>query len=351
MWPSDNLSERDFKIACTHGSCAERGVIFHVIQAAITFFILSSNIVVIVSLARDKFFGEMKYWFIASLSAADLAVGIVLVYYHTIDSLGKVSNALCATFSSLLSSTIFCSALNLIAVTFNTFLVIVHPLHYHGIMTPSRAKRILVFTWALGAAWLAMSMLYGWNDLETTYPVCSQVFIMKFRYWVLFSVFCIFVPGLIITVLYWQIFAVARRHAQNIRAHGHFRSGGKRHLSRVLPVQDGCSVTVNCVQINAPKQPVCFKREMKTAGMIALIIGSFIIGWGLYVGTILLMRVRLAFYNKSILTFLGFIGVTNCFTNVIFYAWRSKRLRKAFRHSLFLSAKKLLAGKHKNAHV
>lgn len=153
----DNVGEN-----CSNSTSADRprpgyaSIPILTFQCFIVLLIIISNTVVIVSLVRERFFDDIKYWFITNLASADLLVGSILLFYAILDYNATFERLpiLCTLVWTLLGAAVFCSVLNLIVVTADMYIRIQLPLHHKLLVTPWRAKATIAISWIviLGAA-------------------------------------------------------------------------------------------------------------------------------------------------------------------------------------------------------
>lgn len=284
-------------------------------QSFITINIIVSNLVVIASLFRERFFNEVKYYFIASLAFADFLVGVDLAFYVIISvfGYGNAANLVCVAFFLILSVTQINSVLNLLLVTIDQYIAIVHPLHYYRIVTNDRARALLAFLWMVTVAWLVVAF-FGLANIRTDIQSCSSVFIFQSWFISLQSIASFTAPSVIVTAMYGRVFVVARRHARVIYSQRTQQAWPENHepgrrLPKVL-------------------------KEAKTAIMITIVLGAFIISWLPYHVAVIVIISNRYLYNKIAVNLLGFIGVSNSFYNPYLYALRSQKMRRAFKKTL-----------------
>ncbi|RWS29503.1 gastrin-releasing peptide receptor-like protein [Leptotrombidium deliense] len=122
-----------------------------IVTYILTFAIgVSGNLVVILFMAGDKTNRSATSIFLVSLAISDLLLLTIyapleVANYFVIqwDKEGTVCKL--ATFAESVSA--FASVLNLVAVTFERFVVIVFPIHSRSLCTMNNCKRLMVIVW------------------------------------------------------------------------------------------------------------------------------------------------------------------------------------------------------------
>ena len=289
------------------------------IQCIVLVVIIAGNILTILAFVKFHSLRTVRNYFILSLAVGDIFNGIVYMlilafvvgqdhYWitHCPYQGSSVSPAL------LLVTTIL-SYLHIFVITFDCFICIVRPLHYHQLMSPRRATIIIAAIWIgsvlLGVVYLLKEKYMSegtcasWPDI---YSSCTTVIT-----WLVVVVAVI--------VMYWKIFAIVHKQRRQIRE----LSLSSNADDNIIPQSEN-------------------KNNTKRIVMVLVIIVAFIVLW-------LPARIAAIMTNFYRDTLVHGIGVYNSITlfiicmtfalcnsavNVFIYARFDKDFRKAFRQIL-----------------
>ncbi|CAG2105706.1 unnamed protein product [Medioppia subpectinata] len=138
----------------------------------ITFIVgVSGNIIVISVMAGDRANRSVTSIFLVSLAVADLLLLVIcapldVAHYFVIqwDKEGTVCKL--AAYAESVSA--FASVLNLVAVSFERYVVIVFPIRSRSLCTMSNCKKIMVIVWMVSLL-LATPVIFTKNTVKTTF--------------------------------------------------------------------------------------------------------------------------------------------------------------------------------------
>ena len=182
---------------------------------------ITSNVLVLVILARNNRLRTFTNCFIANLCVVDLIAGIVVVP-ATIDSLltktEPRSNAslLCRFYGFLNSLYGIASSLTVAVIALDRYHSILNCLRYEVIVTQRRTVFVVAWTW-LQAFFVSSCPLLGWGHfLLNPYQRCSVYFPDLTGFIFFKTISCVLLPYFITVFCYSRIHLVARRHAKTI---------------------------------------------------------------------------------------------------------------------------------------
>ena len=176
-------------------------------------------------------------YFVASLAAADLYVGLFIDPLYialTCSQLWFEDHPLMEVENVAWLHSLTTTAFNLCAITFDRYISITMPLRYGQIITPSRRRKMIALVWILPVL-IALSTFLFKDHLPILWLFCSGITVLP--------------SLLVITLCYCRIYREAKRQAKNIRHYSNRNS----------------------------KEVVDSLRNTKAAGTFAIIVGLFVL--------------------------------------------------------------------------
>lgn len=135
-------------------------------------FIISANLVLIVIISRERALHEAMYVFIAFLSINALYGSAGFFPRFLMDILSEthlISRAACFTQIYIIYTYAFCEVTILGVMSYDRYVAICQPLHYHSKMTLKMVQKLLVFAWLCPAVYLSASVY-----VSITLPLCGN---------------------------------------------------------------------------------------------------------------------------------------------------------------------------------
>ncbi|XP_054259082.1 tyramine receptor 1 [Macrosteles quadrilineatus] len=172
------------------------------------------NILVILSVFTYKPLRIVQNFFIVSLAVADLTVAILVLPFNVAYSLhGRwVFGKLVCTM--WLTSDVMCctaSILNLCAVALDRFWAITDPINYAQKRTLNRVMIMIALVWILSAV-ICSPPLLGWNDWPKVFDDNTPCQLTSQKGYIIYSSLgSFFIPALIMTIVYIEIYVATRR--------------------------------------------------------------------------------------------------------------------------------------------
>ncbi|XP_078382355.1 octopamine receptor beta-1R-like [Oculina patagonica] len=225
---------------------------------------LPMNLLVIMTIALERRFHEMRYILLASLAASDflfLVFANSFLIASTAQERWLYGKTMCFLNSFFVLYFYINTVLHVMAVSYERYSAIVKsPMTYDGTITKSRVV-LMIFIWVAPIP-LSIGPFVGWGQYVYNPEVfsCEQLAVHRdfaAKNIVFFTVLTFVVPFLIILLLNWSVFKAAKELLQN-------------------PVQvgslDGSDTSVNQMQEMSRR-----RSERKAAVDVCIIIAAFMV--------------------------------------------------------------------------
>ncbi|XP_045840622.1 adenosine receptor A2b [Meles meles] len=265
------------------------------LELAIAALSVAGNVLVCAAVGTSGALQTPTNYFLVSLAAADVAVGLFAIPFAITISLG-----FCTDFHSCLFLACFVlvltqsSIFSLLAVAVDRYLAIRVPLRYKSLVTGTRARRVIAVLWVL-AFGIGLTPFLGWNGKDTA-ANCTEPWdgaanascclvrclfenVVPMSYMVYFNFFgCVLPPLLIMLVIYIRIFLEACRQLQRTELMDHSRTVIQRemHAAKSLAVIVGifalCWLPVHAVNCVTFFQPARSKAKPKWVMNTAILL-------------------------------------------------------------------------------
>ncbi|XP_004616336.1 adenosine receptor A2b [Sorex araneus] len=265
------------------------------LELAIAALSVAGNVLVCAAVGTSSALQTPTNYFLVSLAAADVAVGLFAIPFAITISLG-----ICTDFYSCLFLACFVlvltqsSIFSLLAVAVDRYLAIRVPLRYKSLVTGTRARRVIALLWVL-AFGIGLTPFLGWNKKDNT-KNCTQPLdgtinescclvtclfenVVSMSYMVYFNFFgCVLPPLLIMLVIYIKIFTVACRQLQRTELMDHSRTilQGEIHAAKSLAMIVGifalCWLPVHAINCITHFQPAQATAKPKWAMNMAILL-------------------------------------------------------------------------------
>lgn len=277
------------------------------------------NSLVIISLIKFRPLRTRTYMLVGNLSVADSLLAIVTLpvyamFYFKYTALESVKYLCLFKFSSVCAS-MSASMINLVAIGFDRYVAILHPLKYKTIVTHKRIRIFIICMWIYIVP--VCTLPFFWNYYDKL-KICDYFKILPLVYTLYAAFFSIAISLIVSLFFYIRIFVVARQQQERIR-------------------KDSCRGN-NTLDAEMAK-------ETKSAKVMALVLFLFYVFWVPFTITgpikySVSIDDDLAETLKNITLFLA---MTNSMINPIIYCWLRREFRAAFKkicmESCFYSTK------------
>lgn len=296
-------------------------VVFLIIILLVT---LLGNSLVCTSVILYRRLRTVTNLFVVSLAVSDLLVSLLSLPFRINQMLNNStwcnSMAMCQTWFIVDFLSTIASVWNLVMISIDRFVAIVHPFKYQTFMTKRNAFFLFGFVWLNATVWALTSLLNWTQPGIQTYSIRSACVKYDSVYYTAMSALQFFLPLLLIIFMYGNVFRVAMNQARAVAAQ---QTGGNRKSRR---------------------SSISIIREMKAAKTLAIVIGAFTVCWLPFFVILLISFWSKFIYNFSLthpnvwwgvtFTFQFVLPTLNSTLNPIIYAVFNRDFRAAFKKLL-----------------
>ena len=289
--------------------------------------IILGNSFVLLATWQDKILHQPNKYFVACLAVADLLVGLFIgplrVYLMNLDRESKRNTSihLCRFSVWIDNLAVTASVYTLMFISFDRYLKISTPLQYRSRMTTSRSLKIIIIIWStsIAIATYAATPDSGSKGFIAGGGFCLHVDMnRRKRFYTFLSISVIFLPSIVVMIMYALIFVVAHKRQKMLR---------NGQLGETCPGRNHRERSV-------------LRQDLKNVRMLLTVLGMFLLCW--YPFIIINM---LLLYNPNIVDWKSYsphivFSVTyllcqnNSLCNPIIYACLDQTYRQAFKHLL-----------------
>ncbi|XP_053560269.1 alpha-1D adrenergic receptor [Bombina bombina] len=305
-------------------------------------FAIVGNIMVILSVACNRQLQTVTNYFIINLAIADLLLSTtVLPFSATLEVLGfwAFGRIFCDIWAAVDVLCCTASIMSLCIISIDRYIGVKYSIKYPTIMTEKKAVIILIVLW-LSSMVISIGPLLGWKEPPPKDDrECSIT--EEPGYAIFSSLFSFYLPLLVILVMYFRVYVVARRTTKSLEA------GVKKERNKSMEVvlrihcrsvmEDSSSSTRNKHNFRSSLSVrlLKFSREKKAAKTLAIVVGIFILCWCPF---FLVLPLGSLFPSlkpsDSVFKVIFWLGYFNSCVNPIIYPCSSKEFKRAFTRLL-----------------
>jgi hypothetical protein len=304
----------------------ELGLAENIILIFFSICTILGNTLVLVATWRESSLHQPNKYLIACLAVADLLIGIILeplrVYYQNLDyeSLASMYIDLCRFIVWIDTLALATSILTLTFISFDRYLKISKPLQYRSRMTTSKSLKIIFIIWLISTAFATTPPLLIQKALESCLNPTSfspKIKIIKKGFYTIIAVTMLFLPTIVILVMYTCIFFVAHK---------------RQKMWRNGELGQSC---------NNRSQRSAFHQDLKAIPMLLVVVLVFILCWFPYAISQLLRLHNLRGHSRSLSNrrrllmadlVMALLPYFNSICNPIIYSWLDQTYRQAFKN-------------------
>nr|XP_057912576.1 adenosine A2a receptor b [Doryrhamphus excisus]XP_057912577.1 adenosine A2a receptor b [Doryrhamphus excisus] len=302
------------------------------LEVLIACLAVAGNVLVCWAVFLNSNLQSITNFFVVSLAAADIAVGLLAIPFAI-----TISTGFCADFHGCLFIACFVlvltqsSIFSLLAIAVDRYVAIKNPLRYNSLVTGPRAKAIIALCWLLSVG-IGLTPMLGWNkgrnstsSASSTCPEglteCLFEGVVTLDYMIYFNFFgCVLLPLAVMLVVYAHIFMAARRQLR------------LTSLKKVSPAPPAPSL-----KGPMPSSRSTLQKEVHAAKSLAIIVGLFALCWlPLHIINCFnylchdCARPHVWVMNIAII-----LSHANSVVNPFIYAYRIREFRQTFRRILY----------------
>ncbi|XP_055976774.1 adenosine receptor A2a [Sorex fumeus] len=293
--------------------------VYITVELAIAVLAILGNVLVCWAVWLNSNLQNVTNYFVVSLAAADIAVGVLAIPFAI-----TISTGFCAACHGCLFIACFVlvltqsSIFSLLAIAIDRYIAIRIPLRYNGLVTGTKAKGIIAVCWVLSFA-IGLTPMLGWNNCSqpakagngtqecgAAQVACLFEDVVPMNYMVYYNFFaCVLLPLLLMLGIYLRIFLAARRQLKQME-------------SQPLPGERTRST---------------LQKEVHAAKSLAIIVGLFALCWlPLHVINCFTFFCPQCNHAPPWLMYLAIVlSHTNSVVNPFIYAYRIREFRQTFR--------------------
>lgn len=184
-------------------------------------FTIFGNILVVISVYREKSLHTITNYFVVSLAISDITVAAVVMpfaIYLEYNRVWRLSERLCDFWVASDCMACTASILNLVAIAIDRYIAVTKPLKYARHKNPKRVAIMIVVVWLI-SFFIALPIVSGVNKSDVPdYPRDpQQCAFFNNKFLIFSSLGSFFIPCIIIFAIYYRIFMVIMAQARKNR--------------------------------------------------------------------------------------------------------------------------------------
>ncbi|XP_013115395.2 5-hydroxytryptamine receptor 2B isoform X3 [Stomoxys calcitrans] len=339
------------------------------------------NVFVIAAIILERNLQNVANYLVVSLAVADLFVACLVMPLGAVYEISEgwiLGPELCDIWTSCDVLCCTASILHLVAIATDRYWTVTD-IDYHNLRTPRRIFCMIFTVWFF-AVIVSLAPQFGWKDPEYMERIEQQkCMVSQDVIYQIFATCCSFyVPLLMILVLYWKIYKIARKRIQRRTKRLHYSQSTTKDVVRIpLPleistVSQQVAATTSTFQqhvtaivltsasprlMSCPnskqqqqnflgtnphqklakrRQQIEAKRERKAAQTLAIITGAFVVCWlPFFVMALTLSLCKNCEIHAAVASLFLWLGYFNSTLNPIIYTIFNPEFRRAFQRLLF----------------
>ena len=316
-----------------------------IMYVLLSLFISTGNFLVIMTIAFTKSLHSNSNLLVASLSIADLCLGIILLPMKISENMNApwtTTIEYCRISHGLVLMNLSASMLHIAVIAIDRYIAAYHPFRYEAITVNKWGIWIqIALTWFISLMLaFSPSMGLGANSQSGKRKLTGLCIFKETLHpqYLLFYSCCIFFGSfIVVTVLYLRLYILARKHIQRITA------------LEVIPLEEVTQdkstieepVSTSSVHSTIQKKKNKTRKgqrriamELKSAKVMAMVVGALYICWVPNIASIILTAVCKKCLNQVAISIIVFIVYFNSGLNPIIYYSRLSTYREATKRML-----------------
>ncbi|CAG9582962.1 unnamed protein product [Danaus chrysippus] len=178
---------------------------------------LFGNVLVILSVARERSLQTATNYFIVSLAVADLLVAVVVMpfgVYYLFNGVWGLPAVVCDCYIAMDVTCSTSSIFNLVAISVDRYIAVTQPIKYAKHKSNARVWVMIAVAWTVSGA-IGSPIVLGLNNTPDRSP--DQCLFNNTDYVIYSSLGSFYIPCIIMMFLYFRIFTAIRQRAKKQR--------------------------------------------------------------------------------------------------------------------------------------
>jgi len=355
--------------------------------AFICIIVIFGNVLIMVSIRRERYLQTLTNFFVASLAFADCLMGAIVmpssVVYEVMNKKWIFGQDWCDMWHSFDVLATTASILNLCVISVDRYWAITNPITYPSKMTPKRAQILITLVWTCSSL-ISFPAIIWWRAVSVHPPRPFQCdFTDDTLYIVFSSIISFYGPLTVMLFVYFRIYRAAVNQTKSInlgckqiqsndggecilRIHRGGGGSGNRSTNNEIPnmymskypnniaLVETHGFLVNSQSnglenkmtssrgrsirpISISRKLTKFSKEKKAAKTLGIVVGVFVLCWlPFFITNIIkgLCSISCPIDPDSIYPYVTWLGWLNSGMNPVIYACWSKDFRRAFKKLL-----------------
>ena len=287
------------------------------------------NLLVAVTVLRNKAIQTPTNYFILSLSITDLCIGTLVMPFSAVNTLhwewplGAIFCNIYTSFDVMLCTV---SILTLFAISLDRYLAVTMPLRYPQKISCRIVGRVCAAVWIFSFVLAFVPIMLGWNTEDGSVQNMATPRLCEFGlnrvYVLLISIGTYFAPLIVMSALYMKVLMITKRQVQRLNKMcqmGHFGSTDGGLLRR------GSTERQHRLKLAS---------DTKATITLASLVLAFAICWVPYFGLFTAKPFLREPINLHLDLFTLWLGYANSAINPFLYAYYNSAFRHAFARVL-----------------
>nr|QVK45755.1 G protein-coupled receptor [Proales similis] len=315
--------------------------------------LIGNGLVVTVVITCNQLKSSTNY-ILLSLAITDITVSILVMLPATVQDVLQVwvfSDIFCKFYNAFDITCCTASILHLLLVAIDRYIAIFNPLKYENLTGRYVILVQIVFVWTLSLSLSFIPIFLGWNlNEQGPLDLSSKLCLLEANlpYAIISSSLSFYIPFIIMAIVYYKIYVVARRQADAIaQLNVNSRVPSSVNLNRVLNEETISQEKKASISEKSQSRSRLSRaieqlrvierrktKDTKAIKTLGIIMGIFLICWLPFFIMYLFGSLTGMAVPHSVERLITWIGYVNSFINPIVYALTNRDFRKAYLSTL-----------------
>lgn len=269
-------------------------------------------------------------YFVASLAAADLLVGLFLPSFFIVCNVWSACDIV--TYNMFFNLFTLVSIASLFVMTVDRYISIIFPFRYPSHATTTRIFAAITASWVLPALFSFSPLFWMFSSSEYVKTTAKKV-----HAFIVITTFEV-VPTVVMPTMYAHIFRTARRHARQVEAHKtqlEYNSTHSEVPKRTVNLVNLEMLTTTGKKMSSASQAPASAGERKPDGssiaVLGSVIGLFVLCWSFDTVISFCNKLELCVTNDHLFRVADLMIFLNSAINPLVYALLKKDIKKELR--------------------